>query len=71
MWLFLIFKMLTCVLHLSCRLFSVSEIMIGIKMERFLILGTKSSKKKKVGTKVGMGCKCKDENSIFTYNKNV
>ena len=34
-------------------------------MERFFILVTKSGKKKEeVGTKVGMGWKCRDENNI-------
>ena len=47
MWLFLIFKMLSCVLCLPRKLFSVSEMMVGTKMERFLILGTKSGKNKK------------------------
>ena len=33
MWLFLIFKMLTCTLRLLRRLFSVNEMMVGTKME--------------------------------------
>ena len=45
-WIFLIFKMLTCTFRLPHRLFSVREMTVGIKMERFFILGTKSGKKK-------------------------
>ena len=51
MWLFLIFKMLSCVFCLPRRLFSVCEMMVGTKMERFFILGTKSGKNKKYGPK--------------------
>ena len=47
MWFFLIFKMLSCVSRLPRKLFSVSEMMVGTKMKRFLILGTKSGKNKK------------------------
>ena len=39
MWLFLIFKMLTCTFRLSHRLFSVSEITVGSKMEQFFNFG--------------------------------
>ena len=53
MWLFLIFKMLTCALRLPHRLFSISEITVMTKMEWFFILGTKNGKKK-VGIKVEM-----------------
>ena len=51
MWLFLIFKMLSCVFCFPCKLFSVSEMTVKTKMERFLILGTKSGKNKKYGLK--------------------
>ena len=47
MWLFLIFKMLSCVFRLPRKLFSVSEMMVGTKMEQFLIFRTKSGKNKK------------------------
>ena len=47
MWFFLIFKMLSGVFCLLRRLFSVSEMMVGTKMERFFILETKSGKNKK------------------------
>ena len=42
-------------LYLPRRLFFVNEMTVGTKMERFFILETKSNKKKKVETKVGMG----------------
>ena len=54
-WIFLIFKMLTCVFPLPCKLFSVSGIIVGTKMEQFFILENKSGKKKKkVEMKVGI-----------------
>ena len=54
MMIFLIFKMLTCTFHLPHRLFSVSEMIVVIKMEWFLILRTTNGKKK-IGNKVEMG----------------
>jgi len=50
---------------------SVYEVTVGTKMEPFFWRGTKSGKKKNLGTKTGIGSKCRDQNVIFAFIKRI
>ena len=52
-------------LRLPRRLFFISEIIVGIKMEHVFYFGTKSKRKKKVRNKMRIRSKCRDQKSIF------
>ena len=48
---------------------SVYDVTVGTKMEPFFWRWTKSGKKKNLGTKTGIGSKCRDQNVFFALKE--